>query len=313
MCACVCVCLGLPFSLHLPHPPQFLTVCSPTLRCLFMCGIEFTTEAEPDPHPSETVPVLCSALARLTQLAALDLRGVGLLEDFPELRRLSAFSASSCLTRLRLRDESANPLPEDGLLHVLPEGRRLPELRVLHVVAQEDTGSGCVSGADLARVGEACPSLAELCLVNVLVDGQPIHGLLPLASSLTALHVHGHCWGDAAARVVAQLTALRSLCWERSRLSEDGLHGLTALRCLTSLSVRDCHHLKWVLARACWEGVNKAPTPSSHRALILTATDEVSSVIQPLNILFSIIVSSSRCLCFWRVAVPACNCNATIN
>lgn len=307
------MCLGLPFSLHLPHPPQFLTVCSPTLRCLFMCGIEFTTEAEPDPHPSETVPVLCSALARLTQLAALDLRGVGLLEDFPELRRLSAFSASSCLTRLRLRDESANPLPEDGLLHVLPEGRRLPELRVLHVVAQEDTGSGCVSGADLARVGEACPSLAELCLVNVLVDGQPIHGLLPLASSLTALHVHGHCWGDAAARVVAQLTALRSLCWERSRLSEDGLHGLTALRCLTSLSVRDCHHLKWVLARACWEGVNKAPTPSSHRALILTATDEVSSVIQPLNILFSIIVSSSRCLCFWRVAVPACNCNATIN
>jgi hypothetical protein len=212
----------------------------------------------------------------------LDLKGAGLLEDFSqpsELQRLSAFSASSCLTRLRLRDECTNPLPEDGLQHILPEGRRLPQLRVLHVVSQEDTGTGCISNADLTRVAEACPGLAELSLVNVLRDGEPIRGLLPLAPSLTALNVQGQSWGDAAARVVAQLTALRSLAWERGRVSGLGLQELTALRCLTSLSFRHCHNLLGLPSLACRAGINRAPPPSQHKALILTAADEVSSAV----------------------------------
>lgn len=85
---------------------------------------------------------LLGAVGRLTQLEELDLAEAQLTE-INKLQLLTALTASSHLTALRILESSADggppsaPLPPGALLHMLPQGKQLPRLSSLGLEADK--------------------------------------------------------------------------------------------------------------------------------------------------------------------------------
>lgn len=246
------------------------------LRRLVLEDSYFATADFDEPNDEVMLGQMFSAVGRLTQLQTLEISGfdIGVPES---LACFSGLTASSQLTALRMTDKARDALPQHALEYMLPAGKQLQQLRVLHLegAAGNSTVQGCVSAADISSIGICCPALTELVLRSAVASGENVIGLAALQSSLQSLDVEGVGFGDEAAAVVAQLTNLHSLRWHNSgspALTETGLQQLTALKGLTSLMMISCPAIQTV--RSKWMGVNQSVLSGN---MSLSTTDEVSN------------------------------------
>jgi hypothetical protein len=172
----------------------------------------------------QPVVALLEALRHLTQLQKLileinlDQEGIGTAAQQAE--RLAALTASSQLTRLGINKAYGMGnwwrsiiLPDQGLLHLLREGRQLPHLKELHIAS---AGASWLDLEGAERLVKCCPALEQLDLTALADCGTPFcamaKALLPLRATLTSLYLQ-ECSGrgDATAAAVAQLTGLQLL------------------------------------------------------------------------------------------------------
>jgi hypothetical protein len=92
-----------------------------------------------------------------------------------------------------------------------------------------------MDGGDLAQMVTCCPGLRQLNLLCAVRSGADFLPLLSLRPQVDSLLVGGVAFDDAAAGIVAQLTALTKLEWQLSKhLTQGGLgllhEGLRGLR-----------------------------------------------------------------------------------
>jgi hypothetical protein len=204
-----------------------------------------------DNSSPEALKDALAAIARMSCLQHLELTDQG-LHVCPDINRFTALTASSHLTALHMSDQLSMLLPAQALRHVLPAGHQLPQLRVLrlrgsHMPAATAEAAACGDATGICRMAECCPGLQELQLDNVLAEPTAAACLSQLVS-LTGLSIAGRVCSDATAAAVAQLTGLRSLCWEHAYYyavapgTVSGLQQLTALQGLTYLQLKNCKY-----------------------------------------------------------------------
>lgn len=162
---------------------------------------------------------LLAAIGQLTDLKHLELvekHGTGLILPYgaempASYSNLAALTASSQLTALGL---VACELPVQAWLSMLPQGRRLQQLRVLRIVGKVQEGVDGVAAAAIRRIAQCCPN-PEVLFVPYIVCGEAVANGLTQLSSLTSLDIRRSCdelqAQAATAKVAAQLTGLRHL------------------------------------------------------------------------------------------------------
>lgn len=165
------------------------------------------------------------------------------------MQQLSALTASSQLTYLRINSYEYACLPEDALRHMLPAGKLLPYLQELSLQSVSEAFpedledffqfTPIASTADVSSIARCCPGLVKLSLCRIIWhEREAFAGLTALQPSLHVLHIDGAALDIGAARAIAQLTGLQELCWgSTSTVGSADLRPLTALRGLTHLEV----------------------------------------------------------------------------
>jgi hypothetical protein len=193
-------------------------------------------------RPAEDGTALLAALQQLTGLKHLALRG-NFWGSLLAPQQFSALVAASGLTALHIWGRGDQPLPCRALRRMLRAGK-LPQLQVLRLDCKilnqhqaPDRFTGCVRASDLCLLAKRCPALQQLSLLHVVrhTDAYWVGIILHLPQSLRALSLAGRALDDAAAKGVAQLTALQDLKLTDSPVTEAGLQHLTALQRLTRL------------------------------------------------------------------------------
>jgi hypothetical protein len=157
------------------------------------------------------VAALLSQLQQMKQLTHLALRKCWLLWRHPNSPPAAAYAALTASSALQHLDVSDNTMPQGVWQHVLPAGRQLPQLRVLHASHESCGTLGWWTHADTARLASCCPNLQAF----------KMHTPHPLAADvLPPLHS------------LQQLTAL-----ETGRLDDAGYRGAAVLTQLSKLDV----------------------------------------------------------------------------
>jgi hypothetical protein len=144
------------------------------------------------------VSQLLQLLAQLTALRDLSLSSIE--GDWPQqqLAQYSALTASSNLQELRMYDCD---IPGAAWLHVLPAGRKLPQLRLF---SRWEYGRAACGAADIARLISCCPAVEDL---NFTPAADASLAPLQSLSALTRLVIHE----VSPAVIRSDLTALSQL------------------------------------------------------------------------------------------------------
>lgn len=237
---------------------------------------------------------MLTAIGQMSRLQRLQLADLP-LNACRDLGMLSSLTASSELQHLIVSGSlSSRPLPARALRYMLPASRQLPELLQLRIVGNPYLSKGETVDAVLAlsyvhaacvrRLARCCPGLRSLALCHVLRDAAAV-GAVTRLTTLTALSLAGPVCDDAATPAVAQLTGLRSLCWDAlgtvqqntfpekapAVVTVPGLRQLTALRALTSLELVGCGRITTTTLQT----LRTAQQPDVWRQLQQLLTDAV--------------------------------------
>ena len=140
---------------------------------------------------------LLAALPHLTRLQHVEL-------DCCELHRVQpqqgsgfpALTASTQLKALVLAQLFDVPVPQAAFEYIFPQGRVLPNLKVLHVTSCDEVRP-CVAAAQVAKIAASCPARSDLTLSMVTSEGFDVSCLLQLPSSV--MSVKGLKWSRHAA------------------------------------------------------------------------------------------------------------------
>jgi hypothetical protein len=182
---------------------------------------------------------MVKGLTRLQSLVTYDTYiGVG------QFQSLSALTASAHLTRLQLTTGlGGSPPLLPGSVQDMFKAADGQQLQLQHLTISSEEDDWCVYANDLLAIGTSCPALCTLDLSGAI---DPSTDLSPLTqfTACRQLTLAGEAINDAAASVVAQLTALVSLrLYSCPELTDLGLAELTALTQLTRLIVTDCDQI----------------------------------------------------------------------
>lgn len=208
--------------------------------------------------------------------AGVDMAGFGHLQQLrhltmgnttwskcPSPEQMAVLTASSHPTHLELVEEVEEGWAlgqGDGVQHMFPPGKWMPQLQVLIIHRKpsweciEDIGDWwCITTEDLHNILSACQHLTLLDVYGNLQLGEAT-SLLLLPPTCKSLSLTGPNDDDAAA-VLCQLTQLTSLTWGPYQLTDAGLEELTALTDLEKLIMRSPNGLREQVAPCrCFEG-----------------------------------------------------------